>query len=381
MSAMPREERLLDELGVVAEARQRAESWRYSRMAVRALAQQAFTEASASAALSPALRAQYEWPETNGRRLVFVNGVYSAAHSDCSELEASHPDLRFAAEVNGRFTLTVPAGRIERLHWIFVNVPGATPTRWQLDGEVRIEGGHVGIIEQHVGEPGADMLGALSTQLVAGPKADVRWTLASALPESTSLYRRLHARIETAAALRFTHAILGGRLQRHELAVDLAGARAGLDSRGVFILRGRQHADVQLDLRHVARDTACDVLWRGVADERARGIFHGGITVAPGADGSDAKLSNKNLLLSAQAEIDTQPVLEIHADDVKAAHGATVGQVDANALFYLRSRGIPLAEARRLMVAAFCQEALSGIVDQGLRDRLAQQVQAVLPAA
>ena len=85
------------------------------------------------------------------------------------------------------------------------------------------------------------------------------------------------------------------------------------------------------------------------------------------ADGSDADLSNRNLLLSANAEIDTQPVLVIHADEVKAAHGATVGQLDATALFYLRSRGIPEADARRLLTAAFCREIVAGIDDEALR--------------
>ena len=87
----------------------------------------------------------------------------------------------------------------------------------------------------------------------------------------------------------------------------------------MFALRGRQHVDMHLDVRHNARDTVCDIVWRGVADQRARGVFHGAITVAPGADGADARLQTKNLLLSAQAEIDAQPVLEIYADEVKAA--------------------------------------------------------------
>src|SRR4029450_771566 len=94
------------------------------------------------------------------------------------------------------------------------------------------------------------------------------------------------------------------------------------------------------------------------------------ITVAPGADGADARLSNKNLLLSAQAEIDTQPVLEIYADEVKAAHGATVGQLDETALFYLRSRGLPLATARSLLIAGFCREVFAGTDDDDVRGRL-----------
>jgi len=99
-------------------------------------------------------------------------------------------------------------------------------------------------------------------------------------------------------------------------------------------------------------------------------VFHGGIVIRAGADGSEAALSNKNLLLSEHAEIDTQPVLEIHADEVKAAHGATVGQLDATALFYLRSRGIPEADARRLLTAAFCREIVAGIDDEALRTPL-----------
>ena len=127
---------------------------------------------------------------------------------------------------------------------------------------------------------------------------------------------------------------------------------------------GRQHVDTQLAIRHQALNTTSDSLWRGVANDRARGVFRGAILVAPGADGSDASLSNKNLLLSPSAEIDTKPELEIHADEVKAAHGATVGQLDERALFYLRSRGIPLAEARALLTAAFCRAVLDDLPNE-----------------
>ncbi len=165
--------------------------------------------------------------------------------------------------------------------------------------------------------------------------------------------------------------VLGGRLQRHDVGVDLVGHHARYESRGVFALRARQHVDTHLDVRHSARDTASDIVWRGVADERSRGIFYGAITVAEGADGADARLSNKNLLLSPTAEIDTQPALEIYADEVKAAHGATVGQIDERSLFYLRSRGIPADEARRMLVGAFSAVALDRVEESWLRERLA----------
>jgi len=164
---------------------------------------------------------------------------------------------------------------------------------------------------------------------------------------------------------------LGGALVRHELRVELAGDGARLDTRGVFMPRGRQHIDTQLAIRHQALNTASDSVWRGVADQRGRGVFRGAILVAPGADGSDASLSNKNLLLSSLAEIDTKPELEIYADEVKAAHGATVGQLDERALFYLRSRGIPQAEARALLTAAFCRAVLDDLPNAALREHLA----------
>jgi Fe-S cluster assembly protein SufD len=103
------------------------------------------------------------------------------------------------------------------------------------------------------------------------------------------------------------------------------------------------------------------------------------MVVAPGADGSDASLSNKNLLLSPSAEIDTKPELEIYADEVKAAHGATVGQLDERALFYLRSRGIPLADARALLTTAFCRAVLDDLPNETLREHLSELLIAQLP--
>src|SRR4029077_2317458 len=132
---------------------------------------------------------------------------------------------------------------------------------------------------------------------------------------------------------------------------------------------GRRHVDTRLGVSHVVGETSCELLWRGLAAQRGKLSFHGGIEILAAADGSDARLSTKNLLLSPNAEIDTQPVLLIHADEVKAAHGATVGQLDEHALFYLRSRGLPPDEARHLLIAAFCAAALAGVPD-GLRAHL-----------
>jgi Fe-S cluster assembly protein SufD len=181
---------------------------------------------------------------------------------------------------------------------------------------------------------------------------------------SNSCYRRLDLE-------------LGANLSRHELNVSLQGDGAQVIAGGVLLADGRRHLDTRLGIEHVAPNTRCELPWRGIAGGRGRAVFHGGIVIRAGADGSDAQLSSRNLLLSEQAEIDSQPVLEIHADEVKAAHGATVGSLDANALFYLRSRGLPEAQARTLLTGAFCREVLDVLAN----DALAQQLEPLLDAA
>ena len=358
---------LLDEFGS-GDAREREESWRYSKTALRALSQQDFVAANTQAELSASLRERYTWPHTQGRRLVFVNGAFSPAHSDISQVAAN---VAIRHKADNKLALSISAGAdMAPLHLVYVNVPTDSPSRWQAISDIHVHSGRAALIEQYIGDVGADVLGAVNSQIAVDAQADLLMTTLSDLPESVSLVRRVQASVDSAAAYRTTHAILGSRLQRFDLGVELIGTQARFDARGVFSLRGRAHADTHLDIRHVARDTACDIVWRGVADQRARGVFHGAITVAAGADGADAKLSNKNLLLSAQAEIDTQPVLEIYADEVKAAHGATVGQLDERALFYLRSRGIPLADAKRLLLTAFCDAVLDQLALAPLREHI-----------
>jgi Fe-S cluster assembly protein SufD len=188
--------------------------------------------------------------------------------------------------------------------------------------------------------------------------------------DSASAFSRTDAVLARAAEYRRTDLELGAALSRHELNVRLEGEGARLAANGVLFADGKRHLDTRLGIEHIARDTSCDLLWRGLGAGRGRAAFHGGITIRDGADGSNASLSNKNLLLSANAEIDTQPVLIIHADEVQAAHGATVGQLDPTALFYLRSRGLPEADARALLTAAFCREVLAGIDDDAIRTSL-----------
>lgn len=163
---------------------------------------------------------------------------------------------------------------------------------------------------------------------------------------------------------------LGGALSRHELNVVLHGDGAALEANGVLLADGRRHVDTRLGIAHQGLNTRCDLVWRGFGADRGRAVFHGGILIEKGADGTAAALSNKNLLVSDSAEIDTQPVLVIHADDVQAAHGATVGRLNDQALFYLRARGVPKAEATDMLTAAFLREPLAVVTDLALREQL-----------
>ncbi len=198
---------------------------------------------------------------------------------------------------------------------------------------------------------------------------------------SASLIERTEIALAAGAKLQVFNINLGAQLARHELHITLEGAAAHADVVSLSVLNARQHCDTQLILNHNAANTTSNTRVKAVADARSRSVFNGRIYVSKGSDGTDAQLKTNNLLLSDAAEIDTKPELEIHAEDVKCSHGATIGQLDENALFYLRSRGIDATQARQILTVAFCQELLEAIPDTELRGKLIELLTAKLPAA
>jgi Fe-S cluster assembly protein SufD len=163
---------------------------------------------------------------------------------------------------------------------------------------------------------------------------------------------------------------LGASLGRMNLRTELHGAGAHAALHGLFVPMGTQHLDTHTRIDHIAAHTTSEEDYRGVAAGRGRGVFNGKVIVHPGAQKIDARQSSRNLLLSPGAEIDTKPELEIYADDVKCSHGATTGQLDATALFYLRSRGLSETQARSLLIRAFAESILSTIEHAPLRSHL-----------
>lgn len=167
---------------------------------------------------------------------------------------------------------------------------------------------------------------------------------------------------------------LGGRIVRHELyaALDAEGAECTLN--GLYVTHGRQHVDNHTRIDHHKPHGTSREWYKGVLDGQSRAVFSGRVVVHPQAQHTDAEQANHNLLLSEGAEADSRPQLEIYADDVKCAHGATVGNLDPDSLFYLRSRGLDEAHARSLLVYAFAGDVLSRIRLAPLRARLERQL-------
>jgi Fe-S cluster assembly protein SufD len=175
--------------------------------------------------------------------------------------------------------------------------------------------------------------------------------------------------VRQARASRFAGRVfaLGARLARRDTRVLFAEAGADCTLDGLYVVGGEEHVDCHTAVDHARPSGTSRELYKGVLDGAARAVFNGAILIRPDAQKSDAGQDNRNLLLSEDATIDTKPELQIWADDVKCSHGATVGQLDDDALFYLRARGIDLAAARSLLVHAFAREIVERVGHPGLR--------------
>ena len=178
------------------------------------------------------------------------------------------------------------------------------------------------------------------------------------------------ATLDEASRLSSFLLLLSGRTVRHEATVRSDGERSHCELNGAFLLSGRQEANILTTVDHAAPGGETREVFKGVATGRAHGAFQGRITVRPGAQKVDAHQLSRNLVLGPRAAIDTKPELEIYADDVKCSHGAAVGDLDEAALFYLRARGIPSDEARRMLIEAFAREAVELVEQAVLRQHL-----------
>ena len=381
------------------------EDWKYTGLApLLAVPFAAATVASGSRVTAELIDAAAV--DLGGLRLVFINGHYSAQFSRLTGLPAGAVVTTLAA---------VLAAGPDRLEPFFAHTPGARHAFAAFNDALAEDGAFIHLTAGTiVDEPiqlvffsdagGVPLISSPRSVLIADPgsrativetyagiEADVYCTNAVTevvLAEDAQIE---HYKVQNEPVTAFHVALLsvrqgrgsrfssrsimlGGAIARHEVRVLLDGVGAEVSLDGIYLPRGDQLHDNTIFVDHAATDCTSHQLYKGVLDGRSHGVFNGHIMVRHGADGTDANQKNKNLLLSDRAEVDTRPRLEIYTDDVKCTHGAAVGQMDDEALMYLRARAIPLEEARGLLIYAFVHEMVDRIDLLPLRAQLERVV-------
>jgi Fe-S cluster assembly protein SufD len=236
----------------------------------------------------------------------------------------------------------------------------------------------VRVVELFVGPSGCTYFVNAASDITAGDGARVEHCRIQLEGDGAFHLSNQHSIQGRDSSLLLHNINVGGKTVRHDIQSRLDGRGADCFLNGLYLTRDSQHVDNQTILDHAQPHGSSRELYKGILDGNSRGIFSGRIVVREHAQKTDAKQSNRNLLLSRGALANTRPQLEIYADDVKCTHGATVGRLDEDAVFYLRSRGIADAAARRLMISAFAGEVLEKISQSALRDSLAEIVEARL---
>jgi Fe-S cluster assembly protein SufD len=374
----------------------RDEDWKYTSVA--AIAKRPFAVPAQAGSVDVAIDA-FALAGMASHRLVFVNGRYAPGLSQVGRLPAGvtlqslaqtlerAPDALepllgedryqtvFAA-LNAAFMadgvhLHLPRGTVvaEPIHALFV----CTATDAAIHPRnvvVAGEGAQATLIEHYVGLDGAAALTNAVTQLFVAADASVAHYKLQQEPARALHIGGIHAAQSRASRLESHSIALGAALARNDITTsfDAEGCEAVLN--GLFLVSGRQHVDHHTRIDHAKPRGTSREYYKGIVDGAARGVFNGKVIVHPGAQKTNAQLSSRNLLLSKSAEIDTKPELSIDADDVKCTHGATVGQLDDNAMFYLRSRGVDEAMARALLTYAFAHDVIERVRVAPLRAML-----------
>ena len=387
----------------------RLEEWRFTSLA--GLAAERFTFGDPAAPLGAA-----ELERLAGRRLgprlVFVNGRLRADLSDSAGLPAgafagslgraleeqpallephlgrlaSPPGLALSALnaallADGAF-VHLPEGcrAAEPVELVFVTAGGslatASPFRVLV---VAGPGSEATVVERHAARGTATVLTNGVTEVVLAAGARLDHYVVQNQPANAYHFASLFAEAERDASFHTHATALGAALSRSDVRVRLAGEGAEAKIVGLYMADGKRLVDNHSLVEHARPHGTSREVFKGVLDGESRAVFGGRIRVLEGAMKTDAHQMNSNLLLSRDATVDTMPQLEIYADDVKCGHGGTVGQLDPDSLFYLRSRGLPLARARSLLIYAFAREMVELVRPKALRDEVGKLVAARLP--
>ena len=396
----------LDRVGALTVPTTRDEDWRFTD--ISPLTRLSFQPAQELAEIAPATLEQWAIPEA-AARLVFIDGIYAPQHSfnhagltvDTIALGANRHQAavqahlgRHAGFEHNAFTalntaflrdaavIVAPPDMASAapVHLLFVATrkDAASYPRCLVIAEHHAA---LTLVEDFVSLQNEAYFTNAVTEVVLAGDAQVHHVRVQR--ESAAAFHIANCAVSLAHGSRY-HSVsvaLGARISRHNLGVRLAseGAECAID--GLALIGGKQLADTHTLIDHAMPQGTSRQLHKCIVDGAARAVFNGNIMVRAGAQRTDSSQSSRNLLLSGKARVDTKPQLEIFADDVKCAHGATVGQLDVDEIFYLKSRGLSDTAARNLLTYAFGAEVIERIPVASLRTRLEQAVLAQTTAA
>jgi Fe-S cluster assembly protein SufD len=350
----------------------------------------------------------------DGARLVFVDGIFSRQLSRLDDLKAgirmeslseailTTPDevrarLGRYAEVdehafnalNAAFLrdgayISIPKGAVVESPIYVVYIASGTagpivshPRNLFIAGS----SSQVQLVEIYLGEAEASYFTNPVTELIVEDGAVVEHYRVQAESSKSFHIGSLRTYQERASALALHNYDLGGSLVRNNLTVTLDGEGCNAQLDGLYLVHGSRHVDNHTRIEHVKAHCDSRELYKGILTESGRAVFHGRIVVSQGAQKTDSKQTNNNLLLSNNSLVNTKPQLEIYADDVKCTHGATIGRIDEEAIFYLRSRGIPKQAAVNLLIYGFASDVIERVKIEALRSELDRFLFAWLPSS
>lgn len=318
------------------------------------------------------------FPESNGVEFENLAGIDKTGAVAKEHLARHVPAeenpfqaLNLAALADGA-VLRIPAGRVveEPVQVVFLTLGqegSAVHPRLLVVAE---ENAQVRLVETHLGGSETAYFSNAVTEIVAGENAIVDHTKLQLESPRAFHLGTVEANLGRSASVTTTTLTLNGQLVRNATGAVLAGEGAWAQLDGLYLTGDKRHIDNFTRIEHSSPNCSSREMYKGILDDYSTGVFRGRIVVAKGAQKTDSKQTNKNLLLSDHALINTKPQLEIYADDVKCTHGATIGQLDREAIFYLRARGISNEAARSMLIYAFANEVVDRLKVISLREKL-----------
>ncbi|MBA68829.1 MAG: Fe-S cluster assembly protein SufD [Rhizobiales bacterium] len=390
-SVTAKRDRLMADFGDAGLPSRRVEAWHYTDLRTLLREVPNHLPGETASQLRPILDGSEVLPLLGGRyveprdieglkvgsfREALMNGWATAS------LDALRPDDAIG-RINGAFVmdgytlkLAADAAPEKTIELQSVQNGGQAHGRFRLEAEA---GSRATFIERHAGGEAAGLTTSV-TEIDVAEGAELVWVIVQERGGEDTHLGQLRAKLAKDANFKLYVINMGGKLVRQEVDIAVDGEGAHFDLRAINLLAGQSHTDITLTLGHSVPDTTSQEIVRNVVLDRARGAFQGQIRVSREAQKTDAQMACNSLLLSDDGEFDAKPELEIFADDVICAHGATVDDLDPVHLFYLAARGVPEKIASALLVKGFVEELLDELDDEALTDALKERVEDWLDA-